>query len=103
MVNEIGQKPLVSVGDASSRGFDMGEDEISRLTDELEQLDAEREALFHSCPPPVLGNAAQSQTFFTKLNSITARYVALEQRLRKARMDMISIPSANRRERRRSH
>lgn len=67
--------------------------EICRLCSELEQLDADRKALFAFFPPPAPGNPAQSRQFFTKLNSITARYLALEQRLRKARSDIRQGPA----------
>ncbi|WP_129468876.1 MULTISPECIES: hypothetical protein [Mesorhizobium] len=62
--------------------------EICRFCSELEQLDADREALFAFFPPPAPGNPAQSRQFFTKLNSITARYFALEQQIQKARSDI---------------
>ncbi|ESW62880.1 hypothetical protein X772_36685 [Mesorhizobium sp. LSJC280B00] len=34
------------------------------------------------------GNPAQSKQFFTEMNAITARYLALEQRLREAHSDI---------------
>ncbi|WFU07184.1 hypothetical protein QA648_35365 (plasmid) [Rhizobium sp. CB3171] len=92
MVSAIGRKLLVSASDVSSHritddAVDMDEHEICRLSTELEQLDAEREALFDSCPPPVPDNVNQTTHFFKKLNLITARYLAIEKQLRQARQN----------------
>lgn len=71
----------------SHRSSGTTDHEVCRFCSELEQLDADRDALFALSPPPVPGNPAQSKQFFTKLNAITARYLALGQRLREARND----------------
>lgn len=62
------------------------ETEVCRLTKELEQIEADRAALFVSSPPPLLENRAQSRRFFKELNAITARYIALERQCRQAQM-----------------
>lgn len=73
---------------ASHRSSRTTDHEVCRFCAELEQLDADREALFAFSPPPVPGNPAQSKQFFTEMNAITARYLALEQRLREAHSDI---------------
>lgn len=88
--NDVGRQTNSTRADRSASHQRPAPDdhEVCRLCSELEQLDADREALFALSPPPVPGNPAQSEQFFTKLNSITARYLAFEQRLREARSDI---------------
>lgn len=88
--NNVGRQtnPTRTPRRASHRSSGTTDHEVCRFCLELEQLDADRDALFALSPPPVPGNPAQSKQFFTKLNAITARYLALEQRLREGRSDI---------------